>query len=321
MLRNVIKLVLFMVFSKESSARTPERVRVRLRLCALRGGGVDGSDWNPPCLRVTTSRAIHQLAARARESPTGEQVFEMAKKIHPHDKALALGAQNMSIYGHAHTIRRLREFQHFSERGALEDSLKLGERLLRYRKRFKKWGVPSWHSDSLIEEMMQLNQSMCDECKEPRPPKGWLLHRPAEEHAILRGVDDELLKDPANPTWLAAKAVLRLWMRGLRPLYGEWDARDEYAPQDAVVDEAEQLFLRSIQAEPTNPNVLCQYGKLLEAFRGDYDAAEEKYKKALALDANHLPTLTFYSYFLRHLRNDTAGWHKIQAHKDLLISY
>jgi len=104
-------------------------------------------------------------------------------------------------------------------------------------------------------------------------------------------------------------------------LYGEWDARDEYAPQDSVVDESEQLFLRSIQAEPTNPNVLCQYAKLLEAFRGDYDAAEEKYKRALALDANHLPTLTFYSYFLRHLRNDTAGWRKTQGHKDLLISY
>ena len=119
----------------------------------------------------------------------------------------------------------------------------MGERLLRHRKRFKKWNITSWYSDSLIEEMMASNQSVCDDVKEsgPRPPKGWPLHRPAEERAILNGVDEELSKDPTNPKWLAAKAVFTLWMHGLRPLYGEWDSRDEYAPIDDAVDQAEQL--------------------------------------------------------------------------------
>jgi hypothetical protein len=79
-------------------------------------GGAAAPAWDPQCLGVVTSRAIQQLAARARVAPTGEDVFEMAKRVHPHDKALALGAQNMSIYGHAHTVRRLHAFKHYSER-------------------------------------------------------------------------------------------------------------------------------------------------------------------------------------------------------------
>jgi hypothetical protein len=49
-----------------------------LSAAVLRGGG--GSDvrleapvWDPPCLGVVSSRAIQQLASRARESPTGEE--------------------------------------------------------------------------------------------------------------------------------------------------------------------------------------------------------------------------------------------------------
>jgi len=303
------------VLPAESHALRPEQMRWGVR--AFRGGCDEA--WDPPSLRVSTRRAIHLLAARARETPTGEEVFELAKRAHPHDKALALGPQNMSIYGHAHTIRRLREFQDYTERVAPEAMMQLGERLLRYRKRIKRWGIPTWFSDSLIEETMRRNMSFCDESAETRPPHGWMLHRPSEERAILAGVDEELRKDPKNATWLAAKAVLRLWNGGLRPLYDEWDARDEYAPVDDVVNEAEQLFLASLHADETNPMVWCQYGKLLEAFRGDLDAAEEQYKRALQLDPNHIPTLSFYSYFLRDLRNDTATWRKVQGRKDLLM--
>jgi len=291
-------------------------------LWALRGGNEGDSAqaaWNPPSLRVTTSRAIHKLAERARASPTGDQVFEMAKKITPHDKALAAGPQNMSIFGHAHTIRRLHEFQDYCERLAPEAAERVGERLLRYRKRLKKWGLPTFHSDTLLAECMQANQSYCDESREIRPPNGWPLHRPAEEHAIMVGVDEELLKDPQNAMWLASKAVLRLWMGGLRPLFSEWDVRDEYAPIDAAVDEAEQLFQQSLEIDSSNPDVRCQYGKLLEAFRGDYAAAETQYQMALALDSNHIPALTFYCYFLRDLRPDTVAYRKVQGRKDMLM--
>ena len=290
-------------------------------LRALRGGAAETytEEWRPPCLDVVSSRAIHQLAARAAESPTTEEVFEMAKTIHPHDKALALGPQNMSIYGHAHTIRRLQGFKHYCEEIAPEEARRLGERFLRYKRRLSNWGIPGFYSDALMQEMMESNRSFCDECKEPRPPNGWPLHRPAEERAILEGVDEELRKDPKNATWLAAKAVLRLWMGGLRPLYDEWDFRDQYAPVDEVVDEAEQLFLQALDADSTNPGVRCQYGKLLEAFRGDYAGAEAQYVQALAHDSNHIPSLTFYSYFLRDLRNDTSAWRKIQGRKDLLL--
>ena len=36
--------------------------------------------------------------------------------------------------------------------------------------------------------------------------------------------------------------MLTLWVRGLRPLYGDWDPRDECAPVDEAVDEAEQVL-------------------------------------------------------------------------------
>ena len=309
---------------------------------AVRGGGPADPEWSPPSLALVhrfarsqggrlcalarsvielcdCSRAIRELAARARASPTGEDVFEVAKRIHPHDKALALGVQNVSIYGHAHTLRRLQEFQHYCEHIAPDETRRLGERMLRYRSRLKRWGGEGLYSDALIEEMMQHNQSFCDDCKETRPPNGWPLHRPAEEAAILQGIDDELRADPGNATWLAAKAVLRLWTGGLRPLYDEWDVRDEYAPVEAAVDEAEQLFIAALDAGGPHPDVLCQYGKLLEAFRGDYDAAEHRYSQALAADPNHIPTLTFYSYFLRDLRNDSSRHRAIQGRKDLLM--
>lgn len=299
-------------------------LRSALAAVVLRGGG--GSDarpsapvWDPPCLGVVSSRAIQQLASRARESPTGEEVFEMAKRVHPHDKALALGVQNMSIYGHAHTIRRLQDFKHYSERVAPETAQLIGARLLRYRKRLRKWGLQGFYSDTLMDEMMRSNRSYCDDAREIRPPKGWRLHRPAEERAIFAGVDQELLNDPNNATWLAAKGILTLWVRGLRPLYGDWDPRDECAPVDEAVDLAEKLLCASLRADPTNALVRCHYGKLLEAFRGDYDGAEAQYLAALSSDPNHIPALTFYSYFLRDLRNDTAGFRKIQGRKDLLM--
>ena len=270
--------------------------QLHVGLRALRGGGNGvGKAWNPASLSVSTRRAIHVLAERARDSPTHEEVFETAKRVHPHDKTLALGPLNMSIYGHAHTLRRLRDFQEHTERAAPQAALQLGERLLRYRKRLKKWGIQTWFSDSLIEETMRRNLSLCDEALEARPPGGWRLHRPSEERAILAGVDEELRKDPKNATWLAAKAVLRLWVGGLRPLsVNDWDPHDEYAPVDEAVDEAEQLFLESLRADDSNPMVRCQYGKLLEAFRGDLDGAEAQYKLALELDRNHIPSLTFY---------------------------
>ena len=80
-----------------------------------------------------------------------------------------------------------------------------------------------------------------------------------------------------------------------------------------------QLLIESLRSDPTNALVRCHYGKLLEAFRGDYDGAEAQYSAALDIDPNHIPALTFYSYLLRDLRNDTAGWRKIQGRKDLLM--
>ena len=49
---------------------------------------------------------------------------------------------------------------------------------------------------------------------------------------------------------------------------------------------------------------LVDYAWLLESVRGDYDRAEEMYKRAIEADSDHANNLGNYSVFLKYVRGD-----------------
>lgn len=101
---------------------------------------------------------------------------------------------------------------------------------------------------------------------------------------------------------------------------------------------AERIYLKAVEVNPHNPNVLCNYGKLLicnkqshefaavflKNIRNDNDLAERMYQvhcillifpnqycqNAIESDPMHVNSIGNYALFLKTVRNDLngAGW-------------
>ncbi|TQD42253.1 tetratricopeptide repeat protein [Actinomyces johnsonii] len=71
------------------------------------------------------------------------------------------------------------------------------------------------------------------------------------------------------------------------------------------VDQAEQMYQRAIDADPTNANILGAYATFLKNIRGDMDQAEQMYQRAIDADPHHANNLGNYAIFLHTVRGDT----------------
>lgn len=69
-------------------------------------------------------------------------------------------------------------------------------------------------------------------------------------------------------------------------------------------DAAEEKFKRILQINPKHFRCLGNYAVFLKNIRKDYDGAEKIYKSALAINPKHVPTLNNYALFLKIVRSD-----------------
>ena len=70
------------------------------------------------------------------------------------------------------------------------------------------------------------------------------------------------------------------------------------------VNQAEQMYQRAIDAEPTNANVLDKYAFFLHTVGGDMDQAQDMYQRAINADPDNANTLGNYAILLQTLCND-----------------
>src|SRR5204863_56731 len=81
------------------------------------------------------------------------------------------------------------------------------------------------------------------------------------------------------------------------------------------MDAAESYFKRAIEADPNNAMMLFQYAYFLQSERGDLDAAESYYKRLIAAEPNDALSLCNYGQLL-------AGQGRVkQAEKTLRLAF
>ena len=68
--------------------------------------------------------------------------------------------------------------------------------------------------------------------------------------------------------------------------------------------QAEQLYQRAIDADPTNANILGAYALFLHTKRGNIDQAEQMYQRAIDADPHHARNLGAYALFLHTKRGN-----------------
>ena len=73
------------------------------------------------------------------------------------------------------------------------------------------------------------------------------------------------------------------------------------------LDAAETYYKRAIEADPKHANNLGNYALFLENERGDPDGAETYYKRAIEADPKHANNLGNYATFLKNERGDPDG--------------
>ena len=78
-------------------------------------------------------------------------------------------------------------------------------------------------------------------------------------------------------------------------------------PNVEVRDYAEELYRRTVEADPKNANHLGNYAIFLMNVRGDHDGAEELFQQALEADPKNAYHLGSYAWFLTHVRGDHDG--------------
>jgi tetratricopeptide (TPR) repeat protein len=75
---------------------------------------------------------------------------------------------------------------------------------------------------------------------------------------------------------------------------------------ESALDEAEALYRRSVAADPSQVDVLYNFGNLLKR-RGNFDGAEDMYRRTIALDARHAEALGNLGNVLADVRADIEG--------------
>jgi len=69
-------------------------------------------------------------------------------------------------------------------------------------------------------------------------------------------------------------------------------------------DAAEAMYQRALEADPSHANNLGNCASFLTDVRGDHDAAEAMYQRALEADPSHTNNLGGYANFLTDVRGD-----------------
>eukprot|EP00960_Hanusia_phi_P050237 760091-Hanusia_phi.AAC.5 len=309
-----------------------ERLAFALLLLVNWTGSMGSQDEKFDVLKVVKNPTIHRYAAYASTVPTAEEVripilceaasdllfakvYAYAMKVNPMDAALKAGVQQMSVFGHELTCERLREFDEQINGDSAEQFW--SEYVLHMQKLLKRWGL--WMAnDQVYEELKRRNQTLSEVTSVRPPPGGYPLFDAEDIDDIFNGIEEGLQKDPNDLVLLRAAAMFTLWIKGLRPIDDPWSRKDRYASIPEYVDEAEKYFQRVLEMNPSEVKMICQYAKLQEAFRGNYFEAEVLYRKALEINSNHVPTLSFYSWFLRDIRN-SSDWKLYHQRRNLLI--
>ena len=70
------------------------------------------------------------------------------------------------------------------------------------------------------------------------------------------------------------------------------------------MDQAQNMYQRAIDAEPTNARNLGNYANFLNTVRGDMDQAQNMYQRAITADPHNANNLGNYAYFLITVRGD-----------------
>ena len=68
--------------------------------------------------------------------------------------------------------------------------------------------------------------------------------------------------------------------------------------------QAQQMYQRAIDADPTNTNILGAYTTFLKNIRGDMDQAQQMYQRAIDADPHHARNLGAYALFLHTKRGN-----------------
>jgi tetratricopeptide (TPR) repeat protein len=91
---------------------------------------------------------------------------------------------------------------------------------------------------------------------------------------------------------------------------GSLDAHNAEDHVDAVA-EAERLWIRAVDASPSDAPLLFEYALFLQDDKKDWLGAERMYKRVLSLDPTHVAAMSNYGMILSEQREDLDGAERV----------